>query len=104
VPGYNLIASAVPVSGDLQSNSITAFTNYNQGDAFYMYDPTAKYANSGIGGTYKIAPSSGKGKGTGYNNNFAPSDAMTFAPTQGFWYFNSKTSPIQWVENFSINP
>jgi len=38
-PGFNLVSSAVPMSGDLASNSISALTNYNIGDDVYVYDP-----------------------------------------------------------------
>jgi hypothetical protein len=107
-PGYNLVASAVPVSGDLQSNTVTHLINYNIGDAVYMYDPVATYTynpGTSIGGIYEAVPSTGKGKGKGYNFNWSPGDALTYNVTQGFWYFNSSLStPIQWVENFSINP
>jgi hypothetical protein len=107
VPGYGLYSSAVPTSGDLESNSITALTGYTVGDDVYMYDPTNKYANSiagSIGGTYTTSVSTGKNKGTGYNNNWNPGDPTTYAPSQGFYYFNSTATTYTWVENFSINP
>ena len=104
VPGYNLISSAVPTSGNLCSNTITALTGYTVNDKVSMYDPSAKFAHSGIGGIYSTAPSSGKSHGTGYNNNWGPTDPMTYAPSQGFYYFNSTAGNYVWVENFSVNP
>lgn len=100
--GLNLIGSAVPTYGDLQTNSITGFTNYNIGDVFYMYDPIQAYSG-GVGGTYEVVASTGKHPGLGYHNNFAPGDATTFNVTQGFWYFNNGAA-FNWIENFSVNP
>jgi hypothetical protein len=97
----NLVGSAVPVSGDIITNSISALTNYNIGDAFEMYDPVDGYSG-GIGGIYNVA-SSKHIPGTGYMNDFSPGDPITYYVSQGFWYVNSTGTPITWVENFSIN-
>lgn len=102
-PGYNLISSAVPMTGDLQTNSISALTNYNVGDILYMYDPVQAYS-AGIGGVYDVVANTGKHPGTGYNNNWSPGDAQIFNVTQGFWYFNATNFSFNWVENFTVNP
>jgi hypothetical protein len=105
-PSYNLIGSIVPVYGDLQTTAPLLLDNYHIGDILYMYDPVSQYTvgGSSIGGTYDADPTSGKGKGVvgTYNNNWSPSDAITYTPTQGFWYYNSGAA-ITWTETFSIN-
>jgi hypothetical protein len=93
-PGFNLVSSAVPTSGDLVTNSITSLTNYNIGDAVYTYTPAAGYA---------LYQSSTKGS-TGYNSNWLPGgDPVVSNVGQGFWYLNNHAT-VQWVENFSVNP
>lgn len=48
VAGFNLVGSMLPMTGDLITNSVSSFTNYNLGDGIYVYDPVTGYAN----GTY----------------------------------------------------
>jgi len=65
---------------------------------------TYNTGGSSFGGIYDALPTTGKAHGVAgtYNNNWSPSDAMTYAPTQGFWYYNSGAA-ITWTETFSIN-
>jgi hypothetical protein len=103
---YNLIGSIVPVYGDLQTTAPLLLDNYHINDILYMYDPVSTYNTGGgsIGGIYDALPTSGKAHGVPgtYNNNWSPTDATTYTPTQGFWYYNSGAS-ITWTETFSIN-
>jgi hypothetical protein len=98
LPGYNLSASILPTSGDLCSNTLTTLTNYNIGDAVYVYSPTTGYAD----GTYA---SSHRGT-VGYNGNWsAPAgDPTTPFVYSGFWYYNSSTTvDVNWVESYSVS-
>jgi hypothetical protein len=104
IPGYNLVGSIVPVSGDLVTNSIAAFstpTYPNSGDFFFFFNPTTqKFANEVL---YNYGVWSG---GTGVNG-----DPVTTSVSEGFFYYNasgpagSNTHVTEkWVENFTINP
>jgi len=95
VTGYNLVASAVPTSGDLCTNSITKLTNYNVGDSVDVYIPGTGYAGT-------VYQSSKRGT-TGYNGNWgATGDPTTPNVYQAFFYVNSGPT-VNWVENFSVN-
>jgi hypothetical protein len=96
IPGYNLVGSIVPTSGDLPTNSITQLTNYTKHDFVYTYDPVAGYS----GQDSVVAP----GNGSGYNNQWTGGDPVTTNVTQGFWYFNNSAATNNWVETFSVNP
>jgi hypothetical protein len=98
VPGFNLVGSAVPMSGDIASNTISALTNYNIGDDVYTYTttnaiPYTKYSTAN--------PPFGH---TGYNNNWtAAGDPILANFGEGFWYQNNSATDVQWVENFSVS-
>jgi hypothetical protein len=93
-PGYNLVSSIVPTSGDIITNSITSLTNYNLGDAVYTYTP---------GTGYTVYSSSAKRGTQGYHNNWeAPGDPVTATVSSAFFYFNSGAT-VDWVENFSVS-
>jgi hypothetical protein len=96
LPGYNLISSVVPTSGDLVTNSLTGLTNYNIGDALYVFD--------GASQTYTGYQSSLRGT-NGYKNNWgATGDPSTATVYQGFFYFDSSaTLDVDWVENYSVS-
>jgi hypothetical protein len=97
-PGFNLVGSAVPTSGDLITNSITMLTNYNIGDDVYTYNPTtAQYPEySAVSGV--------RSGGTGYNDNWLGGDPIITNVGSGFFYQNNSNAPVVWVENFSVNP
>jgi hypothetical protein len=103
VPGFNLVGSVVPMSGDLISNSLSALTNYNVpnpslgtgGDNVYTYNSS----NTPVYAEYSTA--SGKFAGFGYSNNWvSPGDPILPFVGEGFWYDAYAT--IQWVENYSV--
>jgi hypothetical protein len=96
-PGFNLVGSIVPASGDLPTNSITQLTNVFKHDYIFTYDPT----NGGYSAKDTIvAP----GNGTGYNSEFASGDPVIDQVGYGFFYWNNQATNNPWVENFTINP
>jgi hypothetical protein len=114
-PGYNLVGSMVPASGDLITNSITAIgTNVasgtlsvgpTPGDNIYVYDPTytggaqGGYATGGNGSFSQNR----QGK-VSWNAFGASPDPNTTNVAEGFWYQSQAATPNNWVENFTINP
>jgi len=88
IPGYNLVGSIVPVTGDIVTNTLSQLPGAVSGrtsDYVYLYNP-----------------------GVGYEpqDNFTAGGWSTGDPTlatayQGFFYFNSFTN-LNWVENFSV--
>jgi len=91
-PGYNLIGSIVPASGDIVTNSIMNFTNAFKHDAVYAYNPlTTNYLD------YSAA-------GNPVNWN-ADGDPILPSVGGGFWYFNATTANVTnyWVENYSVS-
>jgi hypothetical protein len=122
-PGYNLVGSIVPTSGDLVANSITAFNptasagaypGYN--DFVYFYNPTGNAYGSGFDNQDIYNPPS-YGGGWAESAGSNPSaytvvggfdDPTTTSVSQGFFYFNASinTTPVteNWTETFSINP
>jgi hypothetical protein len=91
VPGFQLISSPVPFSGDIVTNM--GFTNFIVGSVFEVYNPA--------GHNYNTYASTSSG-GTGYMNEWVPGDPQA-GVGQGFWY-NSDASPTPWVQTFEINP
>jgi len=101
VSGFNLVSSAVPMSGDLVTNSISNLTNYNIGDQLYTYDPTKSAATA-----YSIytSTSSPFNDGHGYNGNWTiAGDPIVPNVGQGFWYDNKVGTTVDWVENYSVS-
>jgi hypothetical protein len=100
VKGFNLVGSVVPMSGDLVSNSISAFTNYNVGDSIYTFYPLVPSAQQ-----YTIfASGSGRGfGGYGYNTNWnSAGDPIITNVGTGFFYDNQVGTTVHWVENYSV--
>jgi hypothetical protein len=102
VPGFNLVGSVVPMSGDLCSNSISALTNYTIGDVVYTYNGS----NNPVYAEY-VSTSNAKADGHGYQeagtttgNWTSLGDPIVPNVGQGFWYDGSAT--VQWVENYSV--
>jgi len=96
-PGFNLVGSILPVAGDLQTNSLTTFTNFNLGDYIYVYDPATS-------GDYDIYDAVKSAKGTGYYNGTARwSSDPDIAIAGGFWYENNSDVDLNWVENYSVS-
>jgi hypothetical protein len=98
VGGFNLVGSAVPMSGDIASNSISSLTNYNIGDSVYTYNPL----NPPISAYSEFVSGSGRGFGFGYNGNWSSlGDPIVPNFGQGFWYDNHNAT-VNWVENYSV--
>jgi hypothetical protein len=88
VPGYNLVGSIVPTSGDLVTNSISLLTNGVSKDKIYVYDPSNGYT------TYTV----------GKTGAWTPSDPIIPNVGEGFFYENNNgTTPLTWTENFSVS-
>jgi hypothetical protein len=92
VPGFNLVGSIVPTSGNLVTNPITQLTNAVKGDTVYVSDPINGYTSPG--GTYVAAKNGGWATGQPVVPNVA----------EGFFYQNNNGVNLNWVENFSVNP
>ena len=97
VGGFNLVGSAVPMSGDIASNTISSLTNYNIGDTVYTYDasanpPYTEYATA-------HGPFGGHGQG---GNWTSLGDPIIPNYGQGFWYDNKGGITVNWVENYSV--
>jgi hypothetical protein len=98
--GFSLVGSAVPMSGDLCSNSISSLTNYNVGDSVYTF-----YAPAPAASQYTIFSSgSGRGQGgNGYHTNWNVSgDPFVTNVGTGFFYDNLVGTTVNWVENYSV--
>jgi hypothetical protein len=106
--GYNLISSIVPMSGDLYSNSIAGsnstpvagvgFTNVNDGDSLYVFDPSAQsYTFS-----YKTENPVIAKNGTSPWATSTGGDPVIPNYGEAFFYY-SGTSPINWVEDYSVS-
>jgi hypothetical protein len=100
VPGYNLVGSMVPTSGDLYSNSISALSNVppNKGDLVYVFDA----ASQGYSAVYKATPAAPNGNSPW---SAATGDPSIPGPGAGFFYLNNTTTstPLNWVENYSVS-
>jgi hypothetical protein len=106
VPGFNLVGSVVPMSGDLVTNPLSALTNYNVpngtigGDQVYTFNAS----NNPVYTEYATA--AGKFGGYGYNGNWTSNSPTSVGDPiipfvgEGFWYDASVT--IKWVENYSV--
>jgi hypothetical protein len=91
VTGYNLISSVLPASGDLVTNSLTAFTNATKKDAIYLWDPVNSVYDTY---NYSIA--------LGWAQNGVSTDPVIPNVGEGFWY-ETGNAGISWVENYSVS-
>jgi hypothetical protein len=101
-PGFNLVGSIVPMSGDIITNSISALTNFNVGDwVYYWPAPQGPFITYVSGSTRGFT-------GTGYKNEWAVplGDPTTTNVSDGFFYLNNGVNgaptPVDWVENYSV--
>jgi hypothetical protein len=101
VPGFNLVGSVVPMSGDIVSNSLSTLTNYNIGDVVYTYGPT----NTPVYAEYQSVVATSKAGGHGYLGTWnSAGDPVIPNVGQGFWYEdNSPSLSVNWVENYSVS-
>jgi len=96
-PGYSLVGSMVPVTGDIVTNSISMFTNGQvtgsgrsvTADELYTYTPGAGYS------TYQYSAS-------GWVLGTTPADPTLTNVYQGFFFYNPFSTTNNWVENFSV--
>jgi hypothetical protein len=97
VPGFNMVGSVVPMSGDLASNSISALTNFNVGDTVFTYNTaTSAYVE------YSSVSATSKAGGHGYDGEWTSAgDPVIPNVAQGFWY--DAVSTVNWVENYSVS-
>jgi len=92
-PGFNMVSSAIPMSGDLVANTNTLLTGFEGGgDATYFWDVNLSPANYDTPNNYTTKH--------GWNGN----DPTTTNIAQGFWYYNNGAGNETWTENFAINP
>jgi hypothetical protein len=89
-PGYNLVGSVVPVTGDIVTNPISMFTNGaasgRTADALYTYTP-------GVGYTVNTYASGAWAGGD-------PSLANAY---EGFFFYNAFSTTNNWIENYSVS-
>jgi hypothetical protein len=114
-PGFNLVSSMVPMSGDIYSNvlcgndGVHGFTNVNNGDEVSVYDPTPNGSGgqngyvAGQGGVYLTTTPSHANNGGSPWKLASGGDPIVYYVGEGFFYYNSTSSstPIQWVENYT---
>jgi hypothetical protein len=91
-PGFIMVGSAIPMSGDLYTNTNTLLTFSLGGDEVYTWDQNITNYDATDEYTTKHHWSSGT------------ADPTTTNLTEGFWYFNASGANETWVENFSVNP
>jgi hypothetical protein len=99
-PGWNLVGSIVPASGDIVTNPIMNFTNGQKQDNVYTYDPVAQ--NFDI---FNYTPGLGGWTSSGVLTDPATTNAAQ-GVTQGFFYYNTTTfttATNYWVENYSVS-
>jgi hypothetical protein len=88
-PGYNLVSSILPASGDLATNSLTLLTNAVTKDKVYVFDATTQ--------AYNIYTAAKAGA-------WSPSDPIVPNVGEGFFYENNNgTTSLTWTENFSVS-
>jgi hypothetical protein len=92
-PGFNLIGSIVPASGDLVTNPIMLYTNAQKQDNVYSFDSVNQVFD-----IYNFTPALG-----GWSSSGVLSDPIVSNVYTGFFYNNSTTFQTvtnYWVENF----
>jgi len=97
IPGFNLVGSIVPASGDLATNSIMSLTNTTRHDYVYTYDPIAGY------GPQDNVAAPGNGQAGSYLNEWTAGDPIISNVYDGFFYFNFASTNNYWVENYSVS-
>jgi hypothetical protein len=112
-PGYNLVGSMVPVSGDLVTNSISLLSTVDgpypaaQGDFIYFFNPGRAGSTQNQIGFQEDLYSYGAWFSSSVGPNIGPSpnyDPITVSVYQGFFYNNGQGANEKWVETFSVNP
>jgi hypothetical protein len=88
---FNLIASAIPASGDMITNSLMLFSNGVKHDDVYTYVPTNTPPY-----TEYIAT------GNNLTTSWPAGDPQVPFVGAGFWYFNDQATNNYWVQNYSV--
>jgi len=91
LPGFNLVSSMVPASGDIVTNLIMAFgTNATKKDQVYTYNPlTTNYIQYSAGAA----------------GSWPGGDPILPSVGGGFWYQSVSANTNNWVENYTVaNP
>jgi hypothetical protein len=89
IPGYNLVGSVVPVTGDIVTNSISLFTNgASSGRTVDFIDTYAP----GVGYSQDIYSAGAWQSG----------DPVIANAYEGFFFFNGFSTTNNWVENYSV--
>jgi hypothetical protein len=90
---FNMVSSQVPQAGDVCSN--LGLTNFNNGDTFYVFNPTNQTYT-----TYNVNFATGS---VGYNQDFLPPGDPIVNVGQGFWYKTGTGGAVTWSRTFSVN-
>jgi hypothetical protein len=102
--GYSLVGSAVPVSGDLVTSSISAVDSFAQsGDVVLFFNPAkaGQFQSGFASDAYSYGSWQGfspVGPNEGVNN-----DPVVPNPYEGFFYQNNSGASETWSETFSVN-
>jgi hypothetical protein len=86
LPGFNLVGSVVPMSGDILTNSLSLMTNVAAGDAAYVFNPATQ------GFTSYQSRSAG---------HWTTDPVLTYVG-QGFFYDNLSGSTEPWIEDYIV--
>jgi len=93
---FSMISSQVPQAGDLATD--LGFTNFNQGDAMYVFNPTNQ--------SYKVFNYNTNTGNSGFGGNFTSGTGDPILQVgQGFWYKTGSGAPAatSWSRTFSVN-
>jgi len=94
LPGWNLVGSILPASGDLVTTSLISLTNGQKQDLLYTYDPVLSWAEY----LYNAADAAWTAGGV-------TNDPVTTNITQGFFYYNTTrfvtATNNGWVESYN---
>jgi len=87
VPGYNLVGSILPVSGDLVTNTLSTLTTGASKDTVYIFNSATQLFAS---------PDTAQ-----KNGSWSTDPNLGIA--EGMFYYNAQATAEQWVENFSVS-
>jgi hypothetical protein len=90
IPGYNLVGSVVPVTGDIVTNPISLFTNAQSSGRTVDFIDT--YA-PGVGYSQDIYSAGAWQSG----------DPVITNAYEGFFFYNGFTTTNNWVEDFTVS-
>jgi hypothetical protein len=86
LPGFNLVGSVVPMSGDLLTNSLSLQTNVAAGDFTYVFNPQ----------TQGFTTSSSRTAG-----HWGTDPVLTYVG-EGFFYNNNSGVTEPWIEDYNV--